>query len=269
MQAKHPSSYLELAILYAQKNKPGQALATLDTLFANSRPAAVRSAPIYDEARRVYRHANERVAEQSFDEAMALVEERRETLSVQTTYPIEFVEVERLPAPALTEIACQSRRKGYRIKHRRFKRKILPHVLAHELEHIAMEDQARRLGKNRILTTTRQTRRVFEKAVGNHRSRLRSLQFDAVEIPEVMDNFFHGLVDNLYNTALDMLVESRLYQNAAPLRASQLISLDARLVANVEMTIGIGVDEIMPDCVYQAGVALDCAYALPGLFSST
>jgi tetratricopeptide (TPR) repeat protein len=69
----YPNSYYALALLDKQNEKPEQTLEVLHGLFAKTRPVDMRSAGLYDEARKMYLEANRALAEQTYDQVSAFI----------------------------------------------------------------------------------------------------------------------------------------------------------------------------------------------------
>ena len=257
-----PNSYLALAMLDMQSAKAQQALAVLDDLFTKTRPMDVRSTPAYAEARRLYLEVARRVADETYDTARAFLRERTQELELETGHSIKVVEYNSLDVRAVSELAWRHGRSEHRIRHKLAERAILPHLLAHELEHIDAEDEARRAGRVKTFKWTPETQAIGMKAISDHPFKLRSAGIPESKIPNLMYQYVHGITYQVYNSPLDMVLEYRLHANDTPVRASQFAWLYAQHLETLQVFTTPEIKRLSPPRIYKANLALNCAFDL-------
>jgi Tfp pilus assembly protein PilF len=224
----YPNAYYALALLDEQDNHPEKGLSVLDRLFAESKPFDSRGLPLMNEARKLYLEINRQIAEQAYDELMALIEEKKGEIERQSGYPIQVVQDNSLETvSAVSQMAWKHSWKEHRIRYRLKHRAFTPHLIAHELMHIRFEQAAREAGKNRHFTTTAQTQELALRSVRDYVLKLRDQGYKESVITEALRQMVGGLTNQLFNTPLDMMIEKALYDNWPKLRPSQFASVHA------------------------------------------
>lgn len=221
-----PNSYYALALLDLQQDHPESAVKHLDDLFAKAYPDDARAASLYAQARQLYLDTNTRVAETAYDRAMEFIAERQRALADQTGYPIETVADETLQdASAVTQMAWTHHRERHLLKYRQTNHAIIPHLLAHELEHIALEYRARQAGRARTFVTTARSREHAIRSIGDYVYAMKKRGYVESDISAVVQQMIEGLCNQLFNLPLDMVIESRVHQNDVSVRPIQFVSL--------------------------------------------
>jgi hypothetical protein len=108
----------------------------MDQMFAQPQPVDVRANPLLNEARKLYLKASQQSADQHHDELLRFVDERKEQLAEKTQYRIELVEDPALTVSAMSQMAWRHQRDYHLIRYQAKKPALVPHLLAHELEHL-------------------------------------------------------------------------------------------------------------------------------------
>ncbi len=259
---EHPNAYYGLALLSMQENSPSEALAYLDGLFANARAAGVRSGPLYTEARRLYLEANQSLASASAQRMMHLVDQRRQTLEQEGNVPIHLIEDETLEQAATAQLAWKRGRDHHLIKYRKTAPATTPHLVSHELEHLAMEIEARLAGRNRFFTSTAASREYAIRSIADHISELKRSGLSDRRIADYTVAVVNELAGQLYNTPLDMIIEQRLFDREAPLRPSQFVSLHTIHQGSLRILTDPEIKKASPREMWRARITLNCAMAL-------
>lgn len=195
---EYPNSYYALAILEMEAGKPDRARQVLDDLFARSRPTDVRSGPLYGECRKLYLTANRGAAEGSFDRLMGAVKVLKQKLEGETGYRIEVTEDNSLETiSAVLQMAWKHNRDRHVIRYRNRQRAMTPHLLAHELVHISLEDAARKAGRNRLFTTNARTHEVALRSIQDDIRALRNLGVTSDRLSDLTEQLISGLANQL------------------------------------------------------------------------
>jgi tetratricopeptide (TPR) repeat protein len=259
----YPNSYYGLALLERREGSEPNVLAVLDRMFDTARTADRRSGPLFAEARKMYLEAVRAVAEQEAEATAALVRQRVEEVAVDGGYGIEVREDPSLSdVSATAQIAWKHGRTKHVIRHKACPRWIASHLVSHELEHIVMEQKARAAGTNRWLVTTGATRELALRSVASHLGKLQRMGIAEGAISEAMQQMVHGIVMHVYNTPLDMLIESRLAKLGPGLWHSQFVSLNTLHSATVGPFREGRSRELTPSLIYRATGILNCTQAL-------
>lgn len=259
-----PNAYFALASLDEQDGKTERALSDLDRLFDNSEASDVRNSTLYAEARKLYLQVNRKLAEQKHDEFMQVIEQRKNELAIQDAgYTIRFVEDPTLKSSAaITETAWNHDRNEHVIRYGLKEPPVIPHLLAHELEHIALAYGARASKHNRLFRATPETRQVVLKAIRDDTLRLRDLGLPDEQFTEYIDSIVDGIANQLFNAPIDMLIEHRLYHNLPEIRPSQFYSLYSFHQDGIAVFTRKEIKQHSPRRIWKANITMNAATAL-------
>ena len=222
----YPNTYYGLAMLYRSADEPESAIETLERLFSQPRSKDIRSSQIYTLSQKLYREINKEVAEMSSEQMMEAVLERKREIEREGGFPIRVVEDNSLEyVSAIAQMAWTHNREEHTIKYRKKMTEVTPHLIAHELEHISLEEEARRFGRNRHFATTVATREYAIKSVSGHVQKLKEWGYPDDGIANLIRQTTDGLCNQLFNCPIDMMVESRVFEKMKELHPSQFVSL--------------------------------------------
>ena len=137
----------------------------------------------------------------------------------------------------------------------------LAHKLAHEFEHVLLEQVARDAGSNRLFATTDATEahayRTIERDVRKLRNRLGD---DTAQ--QYAQMVVSGLANQLYNMPLDCFIEARLHATYPWLRDAQFAALALQMADNEKTVTDKQIRELAPPSILQANLAMNAALAL-------
>ena len=222
----YPNTYYGLALLYQNQNRPELVLEILERLFSQPKSKDIRSSTVYKMARDTYRQVCKDMAESKFDNLLETVLNRKKSIESEGGFPIQVVEDNSLEyISATVQMAWKHNREEHIVKYRKKMSAVTPHLIAHELEHIALEEEARRLGRNRYFATTAATREYAIRSVSGHIEKLQEWGYSDDGITNVILKLTSGLCNQLFNSPSDMMVEYRIFENMKELYPSQFVSL--------------------------------------------
>lgn len=223
---RYPNAYYGKALSLEREGDDETAAAVLETLFAQPESIDIRAEPVYQEARRLYLLCNGKLAEAGVEEHMSYVRAWRDRLEQAGGVEIELVHDPRLSLPSVAEIAWhRSSRKRHVIRYRDTRSAVLPHLIAHELQHIALETAARQAECNRFFITTDATREDALRSISAEVNQLKRSGELGGQLETFLDQIVSGLANQLFNTPLDFVIEHRLYHEHPAIRPSQFVSL--------------------------------------------
>lgn len=224
--SSYPNTYYGLAYLHQINREPAVAIAILDRLFDQPKSSDIRNEPVYRNARALYLELSEELARQDSTRLMGLIQEKKSELERATGQRISIEEDSSLEyVSAVAQMAWKHGREEHRVRYRMKSEAVTPHLVAHELEHIVLEQQARGKGRNLFFVTTADTRTGAVHSVASHVSKLQRQGYAEKNITEVILQLIHGLCSQIFNCPLDMVVERNLYAKYPELRRSQFVSL--------------------------------------------
>jgi len=232
-------------------------------MFSEGAREDFRSEPIVEKVRQLYSELHFKLAERTFGSMMDYLDTRRRLLEEESRYPIEFIEDITLEyVSARTQTAWKHNRDHHEIRYKRKDRLTLPHILAHEMEHIQLEYKAREVGRNRLFVIDAGVDQQPMRSTRDDLNKLERLRCRAQSSGTGVLQLIHGLADQLFNLPLDMVIEKRMFEHHEPLRPSQFLSLSAFQAEHRNFVTDNEMSKLAPPSIYRAGVMLNCAYAL-------
>jgi hypothetical protein len=139
---------------------------------------------------------------------------------------------------------------------------LLTHLTAHELTHLRLESQARKIGKNRFFTTNEVTEQAAMERIQGDIRRIQRLGYPGNSVQGLMRSLFVGLMNFLYNCPLDMLIETDLRARVPVLRAAQFESVLLMATESSDTFSHRDVRQVTPPLIFRASLAMNGAYAL-------
>lgn len=259
----YPHAHYGLALSHFRQGETQTALAALDALFAQPESMDIRTEPVYDQARRLYGQINSTLAEENLDSSKEYINQWREELERTGGIEIEIVQDNRVENQAVAQIAWHNRsRHSHIIRYRDAHPLLTPHLLAHELQHIVLEQNARALHRNRFYRTTDETWDNASKAIGRDINDLKRKGLLGDQLDGFIERILTGMVNQIFNAPLDMMIEHFLYEQHPDLRPHQYLSLEAIQKENRQVLTQPDLKRLTPRLIYNGSVAVNAATAL-------
>jgi tetratricopeptide (TPR) repeat protein len=229
LEPTKPNPYYGLATLLNDegKGKITEALAVLDRMYDSASFDDLLLADLRKECREFYLRVSAQVAETdvAFDKMWKAVLSYRDEIAKITGTPVELVEDNNLEdATAASTPAWRGTSGKHVVRYNSLGKAVVPHIVARELEAIRMEFEARQVGKAcslRYLNGNPDRAKVIEEHV-------RLLAQDGIGgadarafVAKVTDT----LMSRMLFTAMDCLIENRVYVRLPEIRASQTVGL--------------------------------------------
>ena len=215
----YPNTYYGLALLHRLTRSPEMALKILEQLFKQPVSADIRTAPVYKNVRELYLEISSDLAKQKSKLLMEAILSRKDDIEIATGYPISIEEDNSLEyVSAVAQMAWKHGRDEHRVRYRMRSEAMTPHLVAHELEHIIIENEARQIGRNKTFTSTATTREHAVRSIEAHITKLQRQGYPESKISDIMLKLIHGLNNQVFNCPLDMVVEHNLYNKYPDLR---------------------------------------------------
>ena len=259
----YPNTYYGLALLHRLTRSPELALQTIELLFKQPVSADIRTAPVYKNSRELYLEICTELTRKENSELMGWILSRKKELETATGHPISIEEDDSIGyVSAVAQMAWKHGRDEHRVRYRNKADAVTPHLLAHELEHIVTEHEARKEGRNRTFTSTAKTREYAVRSIADHITKLQRKGYPEGQLTDVMLKLIHGLCNQVFNCPLDMLVERNLYNKYPALRPAQFVSIRQMYFEALQTFTNPEIKRNTPPSIYRASVTLNCAYAL-------
>ena len=259
-----PNPYYGLGVTFQRTGKPDLAARSLDRLFTAARTLDIRAKQVFDQARTLYGAVQDDLMKQQHSEAFKAVENFRAGLEQLSGYTVRVTEGEfKDKTSATIQMAWKHGRDHHLIKVRStLPEGLRTHQMAHELSHLQLEAEARRVGKNRFFTTTDSTEQVALQRIEGDIRKLERKGYPAAASKDLGLALIRGLAGFLFNCPLDMLIETRLRERMPELSAGQFVALRMGAVEALGTTTDPKILEVTPKVILRAGLALNGAYAL-------
>lgn len=259
----YPNTYIGLAYLHQMNSEPAEAITQLDRLFEQPISSDIRSELIYQNARALYLELSEDLARKDSKRLINLIETKKFDFEKTTGIGISIEEDNSLEyISASAQMAWKHGREKHRILYRMKSEAVTPHLLAHELEHIILEQQAREREKNHFFVTTAKTREIAVLSVADHIQKLQRHGYAEQSITKVILDLINGLCGQIFNCPIDMIVEKNLYSKYPEMRQSQYVSLYQMYKEALSPFTSADVKKVTPPFIFRASSTLNCAYAL-------
>lgn len=265
--AENPSfanPYLGLATAQIARGQLDEARRTLEQLFLRAEVQDARSLPVFAEAQRSYRELMAMLAKMQHNDSIKANEAMMRELSDLSGYPIRVRPAE-TPGntAAVIQMAWKHRRDHHAIILREdYPAHLLTHLVAHELGHLRLECAARQTGRNRMLISTAANREKAIRSISDDISRWQRQGFGEQSITEVSIQLTEGIVRQVFNAPIDMLIEAHLQQTIPILRPSQFLSLAVLAEEAKRATLDPEIRARIPKRILRASAALNGATAL-------
>ncbi|MBK6631371.1 MAG: tetratricopeptide repeat protein [Betaproteobacteria bacterium] len=252
------------ALALSTQGRDEAALERLGLLFAKAEVQDARSRPVFANARSLWREITARRATAHATESIAAVRAYLDGIAERSGFPVreEWADFPENYA-AQTQMAWKKGRDHHLVRLRRgYPEPAWHHILAHEATHISMEAEARALGRNRWFTLTDETRRKALRQMEPEIRRIARQGHSAERLAALVSKLLEGAAGLLFNTPIDMAIESRLARELPVLREAQLLSLDTLAREAAALSTHREIRQITPERILAVNDTLNAAAAL-------
>ena len=244
--------------------KPEAALASIEELFQRAELQDARSRPVFQAARESYQDTARAIANINKERADQAIEVYQEQIEDLSGFPVKE---ERRDLAAMiagqTQMAWKKNRDYHLILIRlNYPEPLSQHIKAHELTHIALEAEARAIGRNKWFATTATTRERAIRSMAADIKKLERKGLNNKRTAEVMVELLAGACGFIFNAPLDMLIERRIRERLPDLRSNQFCSLMQLAKEAESVSTNKDTRELTPIRILRVNDALNGAMAL-------
>lgn len=255
-----PNPVVGLAMVYAKTGRTDDAIVSLEQLLKGPKVKDSRADPVYEQARQDYLALRRSRAEENRENVLERLRVDLDAYSAATGIAVEIENDSSLDTNAKVEMAWRYGRTKHVIKTRG---DVSPYLIAHEFEHVLLDSAARSAEVNRLFFThqghTETALRIIEKDVRKLRGR-RNLPQHLLD--QYIGQIVSGIVNQLYNAPLDMVIDANLYARRPYLHDDQFAWLAQEQDQHIAMLADTNIRNSTPTKIYQANVAMNAASAL-------
>ena len=258
------NAYYGEAMAFDLAQKPDAALETLNRMFAKAKMQDARSKPVYDGARQLFGKLQVDLAERNQSAAFKLVQNYKAEMESLSGFPIRIQEENfESKIGANIQMAWKHNRDFHLVKVRAdYPPPLVSHLESHELTHLKLESEARKVGKNLFFATTSKTRETAIRSVAGDVRKWEKAGYPEQKITEVTLTLINGLCEFLFNCPLDMLIERHIRDTFKPLQPAQFLSVRKLAMEAWETNSNPEIRRLTPRKIFQASLTLNGAYAL-------
>ena len=215
-------------------------------------------------ARKLYLSAQRELAEAQRSDVFKALETYKAEVAALSGYPVK-VRTEAVPGQ-LSGVAQMAWKRGRDHHVVQVSDRLTPpdaqHVEAHELTHIRLEALARNQSRNRWFATTAASRELAIRSLAPDIKKLERKGYSGDSITRVVLDLVGGLSASVFNTPLDMWIETLLHREMPALRHAQFVSLHRLAGEALAATTHPEIRKLTPPKVLRASTALNGTAAL-------
>lgn len=256
------NAHFGLAVALVDSGELRKGFDALERMFQAGVVTDSRTLPTFQRASAYYRELAKRLGEATLEKAEAEIEALANEAEKISGYPVVFEDGEfNVQMTGLTEMAWKYGRDHHIVRIRGSLTPALKlHLKAHEMCHIVMESEARNAGNNRWFMTDEDGERAALEEIAHELEAIRrSLPLQSAE--RLLDRLFKGLMSQLFNLPLDMVIERRIATRYPALRFAQIQSISLMLEEAVKGCTSPEIAKLVPRRILHASRFLNACYA--------
>jgi tetratricopeptide (TPR) repeat protein len=219
INSKYPNITLGLGLLNLQK---GDLVKSFDFAIETLKNDGQTDGQVYKTALKLAQDSAQHLIKRQMGKE-ALVDFINE-IEELTGKEIQIQEDPTLPTAAKVEIAENHGRHYHKILNNP-KYPNTDHLIAHELVHLKLAEEARKGNNNQLFIVKKRTFESFEKAVTGSIRKLQKKGIPSESIEKYTKDLFEGILRQAFNAPIDLFIEDILYKDYPELKYVQFISL--------------------------------------------
>ena len=248
------------ALLFSQQDQPARSVEVLGEMFQRAEMKDTRSQPVFSEARRLYLAEENKLADANLSDAFKALESFKTEISSLSGFPV-IMRREAVPGQ-LSGVAQMAWKRGRDHHIIQVKSSLPPPAAQHIEAHVLLEASARRRQNNRWFATSTTSRERAIRSLAPDIKKLERQGYSGDSITQVVLDLVAGLSGCLFNTPLDLLIESRLHREMPVLRPAQFVSLHRLAEEALAATVNPEIRKLTPPKVLKPLTALNGTAAL-------
>jgi len=132
----------------------------------------------------------------------------------------------------------------------------------HELVHLELTLEARENNHNKLFVSNTGHKDAFKSFIPNCIKQLEKKNFPQSSIDKVVDDLFHGLNSQIFNSAPDLFIENRLYNTIGDIRPIQFTSLHNMIQQGIQAVTNKDIVELTGPWVVSTSKVLNLLNAI-------
>jgi hypothetical protein len=197
----------------------------------------------------------------SSSDVMPIIAQFVSKLSYESEKEIKIQEDNSIPTAAKIEFA-ENYNRNYHIVKYKSSYPAVEHLIMHELIHIELVVEARKIKENQLFITNDSFKRKFFLSLESETKQYRKKGYSEESISNVLNMFFDGLNRQVFNTPIDLFIEDRIFSNYSSLRPYQYLSMLAMVKEGVDSTTRKEIVDLAPKSVLSKSKTFNLINAL-------
>src|SRR5690554_5270692 len=193
--------------------------------------------------------------------AHELVDRYKSKIEKEGNRSIHVKEDDTIPTAAKIEYAENYNRKEDVIKFNP-KFPAYQHLIMHELVHLELTLEARQANENKLFISNDRNKEAFIKSIIDSINNLKSKNIPASSIDKIVDDLFHGLNSQIFNSAPDLFIEDRLSKRYPEIKILQFISLQNLINQGIQAVTNKDIVELTGPWVVSTSKVLNLLNAI-------
>ena len=136
------------------------------------------------------------------------------------------------------------------------------HLILHELVHLELTLEARENNHNKLFVSNAGHKDAFKSFIPNCLKQLEKKNFPQSSIDKVVDDLFHGLNSQIFNSAPDLFIENRLHNKVSDIRPIQFTSLHNMIQQGIQAVTNKDIVELTGPWVVSTSKVLNLLNAI-------
>ena len=179
------------------------------------------------------------------DTGKKIFREYRHKLEFEGDRKIDIIKDEDIPTAAKFEFAENFERETHIVKYKP-SYPAVEHLIMHELVHLDFVIAARKGELNQLFISTQNQKAEFIKTLEPTIEKFNKLGISEKSIADYCSNLFEGMNRQIFNTPIDLFIESFLYNEFSDLRPFQFVSLYTMLQEGLKAVTDKKIVELSP-----------------------
>jgi len=197
----------------------------------------------------------------SSDEGNKIIENYKTKLEVEGACKVELIEDDQILTAAKLELAENYERESHLIKYNP-KYQAFNHLIMHELVHLDLVIQARKMNENMLFISNDENKKQFIQSLETMIKKLNQMGISDKSVSDLCINLFDGINRQIFNTPIDLFIENFLNIEFKKLHPFQFISLHELMVEGLKSVTDSKIIEIFPESVVSKSKIYNLVYSL-------
>ncbi|EMY82517.1 hypothetical protein pgond44_00295 [Psychroflexus gondwanensis ACAM 44] len=216
---------------------------------------------VYENAQRLSIEIAKELTKNNLAEVESDIHYLKDDLIKKTGKEIDIELSENIDTPAKLEVAEYHNRDHHRLFYKKLDLTV-PHLMLHELYHLELIAEARKLENNFLFTSNQSHQDKFFQKLNNYKTGLLKKGIPSENIIKLITSLFNGLNSQVFNTPIDLFIEHSIYSKHSKARPIQLLSLFKIISDGIKATTDKEVVRMMPKTIISKSKVLNLVNAL-------